>query len=309
VEVGRFLLNFLSWNGWSKVASLATAAAAITALWFSGQSLRATQAQYGLSEQGQVTDRFAKAVENLGSEKTDVRLGGIYSLERLSRDSTADRPTIMDVLSAYIRGHAPAPLPWPFEPGAPVVGGPGTPGAVHCQVDENAPIPIDIQAVATVITRRDAAIPDVRPIDLSNSCLNRVNLAGAQLIRADLSGTDLTHSDFIHTGELWTERDARYTNLSYAQLEFANMSKVFAVGASFRGATMYRTDLSNADLPLADLRGAQLWQADLRNAHLMDAKLAGADLSDANLTGTTLINVSYDSSTKWPAGFTPPPSS
>src|ERR1700747_2720643 len=97
--VRRFLLNFFSWNGWSKVASLATAVAAIAALWFSGQALRSTRAQYGLSEQGEVTDRFAKAVENLGSEKPDVRMGGIYSLERLSRDSTADRPTIMDVLS------------------------------------------------------------------------------------------------------------------------------------------------------------------------------------------------------------------
>ena len=98
------------------------------------------------------------------------------------------------------------------------------------------------------------------------------------------------------------------TDLSYAHLDYANMSKVFAVDARLRGATMYRTDLRDASLPGVDLTNAALWQADLRNAHFFDARLIGADLTDANLTGATFTNVNYDSSTRWPAGFTPPPS-
>jgi hypothetical protein len=43
----------------------------------------------------------------LGSDKLDVRLGGIYALERIAKDSSADRPTITEVLTAYVRGHAP----------------------------------------------------------------------------------------------------------------------------------------------------------------------------------------------------------
>ena len=38
-----------------------------------------------LTEQGQVTDRFTKAIEQLGSDKLDVRIGGIYALERIAR--------------------------------------------------------------------------------------------------------------------------------------------------------------------------------------------------------------------------------
>lgn len=41
------MATVLGWNGWSKVASLLTAVAAIAALWFTAQSLRATQAQIG----------------------------------------------------------------------------------------------------------------------------------------------------------------------------------------------------------------------------------------------------------------------
>lgn len=65
------------WDGWPKVASIATAAVAVAALWFTGQSLHATQNQYGLSEQGQITDRFGKAIEHLGSDKIDIRLGSV----------------------------------------------------------------------------------------------------------------------------------------------------------------------------------------------------------------------------------------
>ena len=51
-----------------------------------------------LTEQGQVTDRYTKAIEQLGSDKLDVRIGGIYALERVARDSARDHPTVMEVL-------------------------------------------------------------------------------------------------------------------------------------------------------------------------------------------------------------------
>ncbi len=40
-----------------------------------------------LTEQGQVTERYTKAIEQLGSDKLDIRIGGIYALERIARDS------------------------------------------------------------------------------------------------------------------------------------------------------------------------------------------------------------------------------
>src|ERR1035438_6617719 len=60
-----------------------------------------------ITEQGQVTDRYTKAIEQIGSEKADVRIGGIYALERIARDSARDHPTVMEVLSAFIREHGP----------------------------------------------------------------------------------------------------------------------------------------------------------------------------------------------------------
>jgi hypothetical protein len=66
--------------------------------------------------EGHLTDRYTKAVEQLGSDKIEVRLGGIYALERLMRDSPTDQPTIVEVLAAYIRQHAPRTNPAPVAP-------------------------------------------------------------------------------------------------------------------------------------------------------------------------------------------------
>ncbi|WP_238393902.1 hypothetical protein, partial [Rhodovulum sulfidophilum] len=88
------------------------------------------QKQVKLAEQGLITDRLNKAVEGLGAEKTvkrriahpdgtteieettepniEVRIGAIYALERISRDSDRDHVNVMEILCAYIRQNAPA---------------------------------------------------------------------------------------------------------------------------------------------------------------------------------------------------------
>lgn len=50
-----------------------------------------------------ITDLYAKAVEQLGSDKAPVRLGGLHALERLAHGNESHRQTIVDVLCAYLR--------------------------------------------------------------------------------------------------------------------------------------------------------------------------------------------------------------
>jgi hypothetical protein len=64
-----------------------------------------------------VTDRYTKAIEQPGSGKLDVRIGGIYALERIVHDSRWDHPTVLEVLAAFIREHSHGQWP-PKEPSA-----------------------------------------------------------------------------------------------------------------------------------------------------------------------------------------------
>lgn len=77
---------------------IAIAAGAVTAagLWY-------THKKHELDADGQVSDRYVEAVKLLGSESVHLRLGGSYSFERIMKDSDRDHPTIVDVLSAFIR--------------------------------------------------------------------------------------------------------------------------------------------------------------------------------------------------------------
>src|SRR3954454_8432510 len=69
-----------------------------------------THRTFGLTRQGQITERFTRAVDQLGNrESRDVRLGGIYALERLARESRDDHGPIVEILTAYVREHAPTP--------------------------------------------------------------------------------------------------------------------------------------------------------------------------------------------------------
>ncbi|MEV0052568.1 pentapeptide repeat-containing protein [Saccharopolyspora shandongensis] len=49
------------------------------------------------------TELYSAAIEQLGSDKAAVRLGGLYALERLAQDNLAHRQTIVEVMCAYLR--------------------------------------------------------------------------------------------------------------------------------------------------------------------------------------------------------------
>src|SRR5579883_2404797 len=99
-------------------------------LYFTYQNLRATQrnieiaeakhfadrtaaaANLKLAEAKQVTERFSKAVEMLSSGNIHTRLGGIYALERIAKDSDDDYWQVIEVLTAFVREES----PWPPKP-------------------------------------------------------------------------------------------------------------------------------------------------------------------------------------------------
>jgi hypothetical protein len=249
----RGLHNLFAWSGWPKLAAIATALTAVAALWFSAKSLGSTEKQYSLSEQGQVTDRFTKAVEQLGSDKVDVRLGGIYSLERLARNSRTDRTLIFEVLSAYVRTHA-----------RPAKG---------CG-DFSTPA-VDVQAAATVIGRRDRPAPRSEKIDLRGACLANVILDAAYLDGAMLDAANLN-------GAWWPS-----VSLVDASLETTTMQGAKFTGGNLTGADLRMTNLSYASLEHADFTRAKLNAADLSSATLVGANLTGTHLEKIFYDATT----------------------
>ena len=61
------------------------------------QNLRATQQNVMLTEEKQITERFTQAISQLGSNEITIRVGAIYALERIAKDSEQDHWAIMEI--------------------------------------------------------------------------------------------------------------------------------------------------------------------------------------------------------------------
>jgi uncharacterized protein YjbI with pentapeptide repeats len=219
-----------------------------------------TARTYRLSQQGQFTDRYSKAIEQLGENKMEVRLGGIYALERLMADKARDQPTILEVLAASVRERT-SVTPAPEK------------------------IATDVQAALTVIGRR-TPVRSESPIDLSGAHLDGANLTEAPLNDATLTDTHLDNAYLLHA-----QLQGAYfaaASLKGARPGMANLQDAHLIDADHLGATLTGAQLQSAGLSRANLFGAKLTGANLAGARHIAANLLGADLTDTNLAAADL---------------------
>ncbi|MEU3777381.1 pentapeptide repeat-containing protein [Streptomyces sp. NPDC032472] len=259
--------------------------AAIAALLFTWLQVGEAGRQLQIAEDQQITTRFNDAVGNLASKAVDVRVNGIHALERIMKNSAADQPTVVSLLSTYVRQHA--PLPRKAAPSA------------------------DVYTAMDVLARRQPEHDQGTVVNLSHTDLRDwlpgpvVRLQGAVLTGADLRGVDLSYADLENA----SLEEANLAHATLCSVKCANLHETVLRGANLQGADLNIADLTTvswcdplpseggcASLREADLRFAKLTDANLRNvdlsyAYLADADLDGADLTGAKLTGTVLEGV------------------
>jgi len=164
-----------------------------------------------LDRRGQITDRFNKAVTNLGNQDLAVRLGGLYSLDQILKDSPEDYQTILEVLSAYIRQKG--------------------------KTEEAKDADGELNSNTKLIIVRGKLLPDVevavtiigkRPYSVDRDNV-RINLSESSLTLADFRGLNFAQTDF--------ERSELYQT-DFTEADFA--------GANFKGAKIDHAKFENA---------------------------------------------------------------
>lgn len=233
-----------------------------------------------LDRRGQITERFNKAVEHLANQDLAVRLGGLYALEQILRDSPEEHQTIIEVLSAYIRQHSINKIEQNKTSRL---------DAVNQVIKQNNGISTDVQTAVIIIGRRPRA---------ENRKENNINLENVDLNYTDFNGIDLSSVNF---GENQTVTILKYANLSRANFISANLNGVYLRYADLRHADFTNAKLNNARIDSAKLNDADFTEADLSGVNLNNADLSGADfdntnLSRANLKGAELSEVKHLSS-------------
>lgn len=260
------------------------------------RQLRVSQDGLRATQEGYVTDRFSRAVDQLGSDKLDVRIGGLHALWRIAEQSARDREAIISIQAAYLRTH----LPWP-------PAGPESPAA-DVPINDIAPLEtraadaqVALTALGVLCQHREQSwvnlsITDLRRADCDGLWFPEVNFDRACMEAAGLYHANLTQASLVSV------------NLRHADLTTAILRRARCILADLRAAKLVETDLRDADFTETDLREANLRKADAHGAvfHRADLRMAdlrGTDLSTANLVEARLTGALASEHTRWPADF------
>jgi uncharacterized protein YjbI with pentapeptide repeats len=238
--------------------------------------------------------QLSSAPNSVTEPNIEVRLGAIYALERIAKDSERDHWPIMEVLCAYIRN--------PQNTGTPKLSKEAKNPAEWRQ-SIRAPR-IDVQAALTVIGRRS---PERIQYEIVNGL--RLNLEEANLQDAILSHGNFSRAQF------------KGANLDLARIDFAELVNTNFWGASMESATIQHCRLWDACFASSQLNYASIINSSAKNclfhrarlykATFVQSKLDGArlfntDLSWAHIHPDQLIGTSGDSETQLPDGMQRP---
>jgi hypothetical protein len=142
-----------------------------------------------------ISERLMAAITQLGNDKIETRTSAIYVLERVAQDFPQEHWTVMEILTAFVRENAPIREEsrqreknlQPLYFGKPKNGARRTQQLEQDIHKESLKIPKDIQAILTVIGRRNSqSEQENQKLDLRNIDIRQVDLMGANLQRADL---------------------------------------------------------------------------------------------------------------------------
>jgi len=197
------------------------------------QQLRDDQQQANATREltlhGQASEQFTRAIDQLGSSRTEVQLGGIYGLEQIAKQDPDNRPAVTEVLVAFLHRRSPrrnTKLPAGKE-----------------ELRLRAP---EVQAALTVLIRRTGEdtndpVLDMRNLDLRGADLdnpdytlatNAGTFSNAGLASVDLTGTDFRNAKFrnVYTGL------TSFDKVSLCGADLSSMSPTDVDSYTFRGA-------------------------------------------------------------------------
>ncbi len=215
--LGGFAIGFGLYYTWRRI-TIAEKELKVTqrTLGVAQKNLKATQRiaedNRKVAQESQITERFTRAVNQLGAIDRagnlaiEIRLGGIYALERIANESEKDYWPIMEILTAYVRKNSSVDSQLKEKHIAIKA------ISVDIQADENInnkhlkvqKMPLDIQTILTIIGKRQSFFwhGEIKTLNLSGANLSGANLSDANLFNANLSRTNLKRTKNLTIGQL-----------------------------------------------------------------------------------------------------------
>ncbi|MFE3177998.1 pentapeptide repeat-containing protein [Amycolatopsis sp. NPDC059090] len=194
-----------------------------------------------------ITELYTKAVEQLGSDKAPVRLGGLYALERLAQDNESQRQTIVNVLCAYLRMPEGSAVPDSNDAADHML-----PSLEYAQERE-----VRTAAQRIIVSHLNAGDEDTywgpRDLDLSGAHLRDFDLSSTLVKSVDFTGANFSGAARFSDSKVVGYGD--FTNVTFSSRALFDGVE-FAGGAVFVNST-FRGDVRFAGANFTDFVLAQ----------------------------------------------------
>lgn len=217
--------------GITLIQTIATIVGGLAIFW----NIILSRKQLSISQDQSITDRFFKAVEQLGHEQSAVRVGSIYALGRIAHDSFRDHGPVVEVLAFHIRDQR----------------------SFRCSDEIKGKLPSfdrDIGAAIMVLGRRNVQW-DQKPIYLTYCDLRSIGWWGYNFNDTKFHYSVLSQSNFRHTQLERT--NFSYSDLSQTNLEQANLQDATLIHTNFQQANLTGCILTHADILGANFQQTQ----------------------------------------------------
>ncbi|MEV0676732.1 pentapeptide repeat-containing protein [Actinosynnema sp. NPDC050436] len=225
------------------------AVVALYALWLNDRRRRTEEARHELESDKIADERFARAVEMMGNEADQVRVGAMHALAGLARATPRYKQTVLDVLCAYLR----RPFPHPA-----FTERPDDPDQAFHRVEEGVERPTPEQdRERTVRQTAQRLITDLLPWGQdTDPTLYHLDLTGADVEYLRLEGRRI--------GRLTARRTRFHGITAFREVQFSKPA-LFS-GGTFLGRVDFQQARFLGGLSLQDAEFAR--ELDLRGAEV-----------------------------------------
>ncbi|MCY4173659.1 MAG: pentapeptide repeat-containing protein [Cyanobacteria bacterium MAG CAR3_bin_5] len=248
---------------------------------------RSLRTQTGVLKSQTDVDTFTKSIKLLGDEQAAVRQGGIYSLGRIAKDNSNLHPTIMKIMTSYLREKTYENFNEQLKK--------ESSGNKDKLIEKlrlaQESAPSDIEAAIDVIRERrienDKLLKDSKKsfrFDLSSSYFFNANFCSIDKF------SDVNFSDTTIQGCRFSK-----TDLSGSPFISSNLQESLFVDSVLKECEFKKADLRKCDFEGCDLSGSEFESCDLTGAE--------------NLTQEQIDSAKVDQYTKLPEGISYPKNS
>ena len=210
------------------------------------------------------TNIFTKSIELLADPNPAVRQGGIYSLGGIARDNHRLHPTIMKIMTSYVREKTYEKF---NERTRQEKSQKNKREELFRKLSKESSMPSDIEAAIEVIRERkinsDQPLKGSKKFDLSNSYVFNADFSFTKFFKTNFSDsimleccfdeTDLSGSSFVSSNL----QESSFINATLKNCEF--------IKTNLQGCNFKECDLSGSEFEKCDLSGSEFEKCDLRN--------------------------------------------